>query len=174
MRIVSLNTRLMQDTVSSGEIHAILFEINHPALDAPVRLSTDNTERLSVDPLYYGTRSTWRGANPVTDPYLWVVASALLPSDKEDAPAAGTLLLENLDRDMVRVVRSFTDLATIHMAVVLADSPNVPDLEYVGMEILSADIDNGIITLTFGRENIEKEPVPVDRFSRNLFPGLFL
>ena len=174
MRRVSLNARMMQDAQSSGEIYAVLFEIDHPDLEKPIRLSTDNTERLSVEPLYYGTRSTWRGANPVTDPYLWVIASTLLPSDQEDAPAAGTLVLENLDAEMVRVVRSYTDLATLHMAVVLASSPNLIELEYTDMDILSADIDAGEIVLSFSREEIEMEPFPAHRMTRNNFPGLFL
>nr|WP_298102223.1 hypothetical protein [uncultured Shinella sp.] len=174
MRLISLNARLAQDAVSSSEIYVALFEITHPQLSKPIRLSTDNTERLSTDPLYYGTRSTWRGANPLTDPYLWVVASTLLPSDKEDAPAGGTLVLENLDAEMVRLVRSYTDIATISMAVVLAATPHLVEAEYLGMEILSADIDANAITLIFSREEIEMEPFPGHRMTRNNFPGLFL
>lgn len=173
-RRVSLNERLAQEAGSTAEIRVVLVEITHPDLPEPIRLSTDNTERLSVDPLYYGTRSTWRGANPSTEPYLWVIASTLLPSDKEDVPAGGTLILENLDREMVRLVRSYTDMATISMAVVLASSPDLLEAEYTGMEILSADIDAGEIVLTFSREEIEMEPFPKDRMTRNNNPGLFL
>lgn len=174
MRRVSLNMRLAEDAVGSSEIYVFLFEINHPELEQPIRLSTDNTERLSVEPLYYGTRSTWRGANPVTDPYLWVIASVLLPSDQDDMPAAGTLILENLDAEMVRLVRSYKDIATLHLAGVLADSPNLIEAEYTNMEIASTDIDAGEIVLSFGREEIEMEPFPAHRMSRNYYPGLFL
>ncbi len=169
-----MNERLSQEAGSSAEIRMALFEISHADLPQPIRLSTDNTERLSIDPLYYGTRSTWRGANPVTDPYLWVVASTLLPSDKEETPAGGTLVLENLDAEMVRTVRSYKDMATIAMAVALASSPNLLEAEYTDMEILSADIDAGEIVLTFSREEIEMEPFPADRMTRNNLPGLFL
>lgn len=174
MRRVSLNARLAQDAVGSDEIYVALFEIDHPDLEKPIRLSTDNTERLSVEPLYYGTRSTWRGANPITDPYLWVIASTLLPGDQEDQPAAGTLILENLDAEMVRLVRSNSGIATLHLAVVLADTPNLIEAEYTNMEIASTDIDAGEIVLSFGREEIEMEPFPAHRMSRNYYPGLFL
>jgi hypothetical protein len=174
MRRLSLNARLAQDADMSAEIPVVLFEINHPDLQKPIRLSTDNTERLSVDPLYYGTRSTWRGANPVADPYLWVIASTLLPSDQEDTPAGGTLVLENLDSEMVRLVRSFTDVATIHLAIALASSPNLIEDEYTDLQILSCDIDAGEIALTFSREEIELEYFPSGRMSRQRFPGLFL
>ena len=169
-----MNARLMQDAEASADLYVALFEINHPSLDAPIRLSTDNTERLSDDPLYYGTRSTWRGANPVTEPFLWVVASTLLPSDEEDTPAAATIVLDNLDKDMVAIVRSFTDIATIHMAVVLASSPSSIEVEYTDLEILSADIDAGEITLSVSREEIENEYFPGGRMTKNVFPGLHL
>lgn len=174
MRRVSLNERLAQTSGSTAEIRAVLFEINHPELPKPLRLSTDNTERLSMDPLYYGTRSTWRGANPITDPYLWVVASTLLPSDKEDTPASGTVILENLDRKLVRLVRSYKGISAIHMAVVLATSPNALEAEYWDMEILRTTVKTGEIVLAFSREEIEAEPWPADRMTRNNVPGLFL
>lgn len=68
MRRISLNARLAHESEASAEIEVALFTIEHPLLPAPIRLSTDNTERLTDDPPTYGTRSTWRGANPVTDP----------------------------------------------------------------------------------------------------------
>jgi hypothetical protein len=174
MRRVSLNARLAQDAEATAELYVVLFEINHPLLPAPIRLSTDNTERLSEDPLYYGTRSNWRGANPVTEPFLWVVASTVLPSDQEDAPASAKLVLENIDTEMVRLVRSFTDIATIHMAVVLASSPSLIEVEYTDLEIISADINAGEITLSISREEIENEYFPGGRMSRDGFPGLYL
>ncbi len=108
MRAVSLNARLALDADATDEIEAMLILIEHPELPSPIRLSTDNTERLSTEPLYYGTRSSWRGSNPITEPFLWVVASALLPSDLDDAPAAATIILENVDAEMAALVRSFT------------------------------------------------------------------
>lgn len=174
MRQLSLNARMAKDAPASAEIPVVLIEINHPELEKPIRLSTDNTERLSSDPLYYGTRSTWRGANPVTDPYLWIIASAQLPSDEDDTPAAAQLVLENLDAEMVRLIRSFTDVATAHIAVVLAGTPNLIEDEYTDLQILSADIDAGQIALSLSREEIELEYFPSGRMSRDRFPGLFL
>ncbi|MCM2431950.1 hypothetical protein [Agrobacterium rosae] len=172
MRRVSLNARMAQDAQASAEIYVALFQIEHPELERPIRLSTDNTERLSSDPLYYGTRSTWRGANPIRDPFLWIVASAVMPSDLEDAPATAQLVLENLDQEIVNLVRSFTSPATIHMAVVMASSPNLIEAEYTDLNIISADIDAGEISLSISREEIELEYVPGGRMTARTFPGL--
>ena len=172
MRRLSLNARLAQDADLSDEIHVVLLQIEHPDLDAPIRLSTDNTERITTEPLVYGTRSRWRGANPMSEPFLWVVASALLPSDLDDAPAAATIMLENLDSGMAVLLRSFVDTATLHMAVVLASSPDLVEAEWTDLQLGSAEITGGEITLQFSREEIELERFPGGRMTRNRFPGL--
>lgn len=172
MRRVSLNARLSQDAEASDEIHAVLFEIEHPDLIAPILLSTDNTERLSDEPLYYGTRSLWRSQNGRAREFLWIVASTLLPSDLDDAPAAATIILENLDRSMAELIRSFTDPATIHMAAVLASSPDLVEAEYTDLLLTSAEITAGEITLSVSREEIESEYVPGGRMTAQAFPGM--
>lgn len=174
MRRLSLNARLALEEESSAEVEAVLLSIEHALLDAPIRLSTDNTERISDDPLVYGTRSSWRGANPVLDPYLWVVASAVLPGDSEDAPAQATIVLENLDTEMVALIRSFVDPATVALAVVMADSPSLIEAQWTGLQIVSADITGGEIVLTLSRDEIELEPFPSGRMSKHRFPGLHL
>lgn len=174
MRRVSLNARQWQDDAVSAEIPVVLFEVTHPSLEKPIRLSTDNTERLSIDPLYYGTRSSWRGANPITDPYLWIVASIVMPSDEDGMPAAATLILENLAPEMVEIVRSFTDIATVNMAVVMASTPDLVEFEHQGLELVSSKIDASQIVLSFSREEIEMEKFPPGRMTRQRFPGLFI
>ncbi len=173
MRRISLNARMVQDDATSAEVEIALFSITHPLLDAPVRLSTDPTERLSSDPLMYGTRSTWLGANPLTEPYLFVLASAEFPSDLENTPAAATLVFENVDNDIATLLRSFVDRPTVNMAVVLASSPDQIEAEYHGMQILTSDGTVGDVTLTISRAPIEDESVPMDRFTKDRFPGLF-
>ncbi|WP_353429037.1 hypothetical protein [Paracoccus denitrificans] len=171
MRMLSLNARLAQEDEYSAEIEAVLFLIEHPELDAPIRLSTDNAVRISVDPEVYGTISTWRGGS-VADPYLWIIASAVLPGEAEDAPAQATLVLENLDAGMVELLRSFTDPPTVSMAVVMAATPDLVEGEWTGLQIVSADINAAQIVLALSRDEIELEPYPAGRLSQHRFPGL--
>lgn len=170
MRRVSLNARLAQDDEASDDIEVVLIEIAHPDLDEPILLSTDNDERLSDEPLYYGTRSTWRSDRKRD--YLWIVASTLLPSDLDDAPASAMIILENLDRRMAEIVRSFTDPATVHLAVILASSPDLVEAEYTDLLLTSAVINAGEITLSISREEIESEYMPGGRMTAQTFPGL--
>lgn len=172
-RRISLNARLAQESASSAEIEVVLIEITHPDLgNGPIRLSTDNTERLTTEPLTYGTRSRWRAANPETQPYLWIVASALLPSDGEGVPAAAQIVLENLDSRMAGILRGFTTPATFRMAVVLASSPDEIEMEWSDLLLVSAEITAGEITLQISREEIENEHFPSGRMTFDRFPGL--
>ncbi|MDQ0454722.1 hypothetical protein [Rhizobium paknamense] len=173
MRRVSLNARLAKDAGMTDEIYVALFYITHPDLDEPVRLSTDATERLSDEPLMYGTRSSWMDSDTTTEPFYFVLASTILPSDLDDAPTSGNLVLENVDNDIAKELRSFTTLATVHMAVVLASSPSLIEIEFRNMQIVSADLTAGDITLNFSREDIEEERSPGGRMTRSQFPGLF-
>lgn len=173
MRQVSLNARTAHDAASSAEVEVALFSIEHAALDAPIRLSTDPTERLTTDPLAYGTRSTWDDADPAAEPYLFVLATAQMPGDEEDAPSAATIVLDNVDADIAALLRSFTDRATIHMAVVLASSPDLVEVEYRDLKIVAADGTAAEVSLSISRAPIEEETVPMDRFTKGRFPGIF-
>ena len=172
MRRLSLNARTAQDASASDEIEIALFRISHPELDAPLLLSSDNTELLQLDPEIYGTRSSWGGADPVTEPYIWIIASAVLPGDAEDAPASAQIVLENLDSDIVEIVRSVTTPPDIDIAVVLASSPDLIEEEHLGMQITACDVTAGDIVLTISRENSDLEPFPPGRLSNLRFPGL--
>lgn len=173
MRNIPLNARRAHEEPFEDDPEIALFVITHPLLDAPVRLSTDPTERLSEDPLMYGTRSSWDGADPMTEPYLFVLASAEQPSDLEDAPAAGRIRLENIDNRIAETLRAFTSRAEIKMAVVRASAVNEPDAEFHDMRLMSASGDAGEVQLDFSRQPIEEEIVPMERFSKARFPGLF-
>ncbi len=173
MRRVSLNARAAMDAATTKEVEVVLVQIDHPNLDAPIRLSTDPTERLSTDPLVYGTRSTWLGADPVTEPFHFVLMSADIPGDLEDAPAAASFVLDNVSDEITALLRSFIDRPTVSLAIVLASSPDVIEIEYRGMVLMASDGSVGEVTIQVSRAPIEDETVPMDRFTKDRFPGLF-
>ncbi|WP_029061331.1 hypothetical protein [Labrenzia sp. DG1229] len=172
MRRVSFNQRISFEEHSTDEVEVMLFHIEHPEISEPVRLSTDPGERLSVDPLAYGTRSTFNGANPVTQPYFFVLVSADLPSDQEDAPAEAAIVLENVTKGIADELQSVTTQATVHMAIVLASSPNLIEAEFRNLKLVRAEGDASEITLSFSRQPIEEESFPAARMTKQRFPGL--
>ncbi|MEB3422228.1 hypothetical protein ACFSDD_09250 [Salipiger marinus] len=173
MRTLSLNARRAREGLAPEEVEVLLIEVTHPDLEAPIRLSTDPTERISTDPLVYGTRSGWRGANPVTEPFLFALISAEVPGDMEEAPASATLVLENVDHAIAELLRSVTSRASVHLAVVLAASPEVVEAEFLDMQLIAAEGDAERIPLTISRQPIEEEGFPMHRMTRDRFPGMF-
>lgn len=170
MRRVSLNARLALDQVATDELEVVLVIIEHPLLDAPVRLSSDNADRISVEPLMYGTRSTWRTGDG--SPFLFVMLDALVPDEQDDAPAQASLVLEILDSDIADILTATTVQATCHMAIVLASSPDNVEAEWIGLLMTSADGDSGQVSIKFSMEPITGEPYPADRMTKERFPGL--
>ncbi len=172
MRRISLNARTAHDAEASAEVEVILIKITHPQIDEPIRLSTDPTERLGLEPLTYGTRSTWGGDGITRQTHLFVLLAAQLPDDIDDQPQAATLVLEVVDRDMAALLRSTTTRASVDMAVVLASSPDVVEAEFLGLSLVSAEGDAGEIKLALSRDPITSEPWPARRMTRQVMPGL--
>ncbi|WP_435656045.1 hypothetical protein [Brucella pituitosa] len=172
MRRLSLNARTALDAGATDEIYVVLLRFTHPSLDKPVFLSTDPTQRLSIEPLMYGTYSSW--LNPDREPFLFILASTMVPDDKEDTPAAATVILETVDKDMATVLRSIKDRATVDMAVVLASSTDVIEAEWTGLRLMNANGNASEITLQISRESIFEEPFPAGRMTRARFPGLHM
>lgn len=171
-RTLSLTARTFGQAAASGEVAVVLIQIEHASLDAPVRISSDPTVLLSEEPLRYGTRSTWNGSDPATEPFVFAVASFVLPGDQEDAPAAMQLVLDLFDAALVTKLRSVNTQSTLHVAVVFASAPDLVEMEWRGLRVVSADYGERL-TISATRRPIEEEAVPKDRFTKDRFPGLF-
>ena len=64
-------------------------------------------------------------------------------------------------------------LADLDSCTVPASSPDLVEIEYRGMQLVSAEGNAGEISIEISRAPIEEEAVPMDRFTKDRFPGLF-
>ncbi len=172
MRRVSLVARQALEDAGSAEVEVVLVVVTHEALSAPIKISTDPTERLSVAPLAYSTRSTWRAAEAGDEPFLFTAVSTLVPGDQDDVPAAATLILEALDNRIADELRKTTTRARVDIAVVMASSPDLVEAEWLDLRLVAAEGDPGQIVLSISRDPITDEPWPAGRMTRERFPGL--
>jgi hypothetical protein len=172
-RKISLNARRAHDAVGSKEVEVVLLHITHPETNQIIRLSTDPTDRISYSPPAYGTRSTWMDANPADDDeaYLFILMSVLVPDDQEDSPPASQLVLEAVDNRIADVLRSTIQRATVHMALVLASTPDLVEQEWRNFRLVTSE-GNADITLSISRDPVTAEPWPAGRMTRDRFPGL--
>jgi len=164
-RVLSLNARAAFNAAQTDEVPVVLVKIEHDDLDEPVRLSSDPTERLSSDPLVYGTVSN-------TDEYTFVLMSAMIPDDKEGVPPSTQLVFENVAEDMAAVARSVSSPPTVSLFIVLASAPDTIEEQWTGLKATKASYNAGQLTLTVSREHLLNEPWPAYRTTRERFPGL--
>lgn len=169
-RSISLNNRISHDAEATDELEVVLLLITHPDLDEPIRLSTDPTDRLSIEPLAYGTQSTWQTDDG--SPFLFVLASSLLPDDQEEAPAAATITLEAVDNRIAEQLNSTIERATVDMALVLASSPDKLEFETRGLKLIESSGNASEVSLKLSRDPLTSEPWPSARMTRSRFPGL--
>ncbi|WP_425099130.1 hypothetical protein [Tropicibacter sp. S64] len=173
MSRVSLNARRQQEAEHTDEVEVVLMQFEHASLAAPIRVSTDPTERISAEPLLYGTRSRWLDADPATEPFLALSAYIELPGDQEQAPAGARITLEVTNAELVTALRGITTRAIAHLCVVLASAPDEVELEFRDLRLIDVSYDAGSVSLVITRNPIEDEGVPCDRITKERFPGLF-
>uniref|UniRef100_UPI003D6BBD61 hypothetical protein n=1 Tax=Pelagimonas sp. TaxID=2073170 RepID=UPI003D6BBD61 len=161
------------DAAHSSDVGVVLMQFEHPEDGSVLRVSSDPTERLSVDPLLYGTRSTWLGANPVTEPFLFLTLGVEWPGDQEEAGFEARLILSNFDSQTVQTLRSFTRPAVADLAHVMASTPDLVEVEARDLMLVASDIDADRIELTLSRRVIEDEAFPSHRMTKQRVPGLF-
>ncbi|MGW1423666.1 hypothetical protein ACWAT4_26500 [Bradyrhizobium manausense] len=130
-------------------------------------LSSDPTQRLSLDPLTYGTRSNGRD-------YLFVLMKMSWPDDQDSSPPAASLNFANVAEDMAAAARSVTPGRQADVVLKLVSTADVDFVEetYV-MKATGATYNATQVSLTVSREPIESEPYPAQRMTKQRYPGQF-
>lgn len=166
MRILSMNMREAIFAQNSDEVAVFLLTITHPALATPIRLSSDATQRLSDDPLVYGTIS--RG-----EEYLFVGMDITLPDEKDKAPPSSRLVISNVNRELVPLARSISTPAKVKIETILASAPDNVEVTVPALDMVSLVYDASELTFDLTMDALSSEPYPAGSFTPADFPGLF-
>lgn len=166
MRVLSLNFRKAIFAQESGEVPVFLATITHPTLTDPIRLTTDPTQRISTDPLKYGTISR-------SETYLYAGIDIAIPDEQDKSPPASKLTIENVTRDLIPLARSVNTPPKVTIEAILASDPDVVETSWPDFDMsnLQASATQLIFDLTV--DSLSSEPYPADTFSPAHFPGLF-
>lgn len=165
MPFIPLTSRTNMYDEQSGVVEALLVTITHSSLPTPIRLSSDPTQRISLEPLEYGTVSNG-------NTFKFVFISAIIPDDQKGAPPRAALVFDNISSDHIELLRSFTDPAVVDLRVVLAASPNFYTQVYTGLRLTSSTYDESSITLDISREPVISEPFG-RRQTKQRLPGIY-
>jgi len=171
MRYISFNKRAQADAESTAEVEVVLIKITHRLLPSAIRLSSDNAERLSVEPLIYGTRSTW-----LTDdgsPFQFIVMGVQVPDETDDQSMGANLVIADLDSELAEILTSTTEPAIVSMALVYASSPDEVQRDFLDLPLKSADGGGDRIVFAMSRDLLDQETIPADRMTKERFPGLY-
>lgn len=164
-RTLSLAMREAMNSQETGECAVVLLTLEHPSFAEPLLLSSDPTERLSEDPLSYGTVS--RG-----ETYVFCPMGVSLPDDLGERAPAARLMVENVSRELVAVLRGLSSPGTARVEIVLASSPDDVEIEYPAFDIVRAQYNANTITLELSIDALTEEPYPAGAFNPSGFPGL--
>ena len=161
----SITARTAFNAPAAEEVGVVLAKVTHPDLDEPVYLSSDPTERLSTDPLIYGTRRSGQD-------WLFVFMGAMVPDDQKDVPPRASLVFDNVRREIVDQLRSIITPVSVDLTVVLASDPENVEAQYTDLKGVKAGGEANQITLEISREPFTDEPWPSGRMTWERFPGL--
>jgi hypothetical protein len=166
-RSISLVAKTYANEENPSNVPVVLLNITHVDLPGDViRISSDPTVRLNNDPLTYGTIS--RGF-----PYLYIPFAAVLPDDKEDAPPVGRLMVDNIYRELIPLLRSYSTPAKVTMEIVMASTPDFVEAAWADFDLLTSSFDQASVTISLGVDALQNEPFPSDTLNPSTFPGLF-
>lgn len=172
-RPISYNARVSQDEAVSDEVAVVLMEFRHPSTSAALRLSTDPTERLTTSPLAYGTRSTWRGADPATEPFVFAMVQVELPGEMKDTGIEMRMYVSALDSTLLSTLRSFRTFATCHAGLFRASAPDIPEAQWPDLVLTDASMSDSTVELVLRSRQIEAEIFPAAHMTQNRFPALY-
>ncbi|MBX5239344.1 MULTISPECIES: DUF1833 family protein [unclassified Rhizobium] len=150
----------------TDEVPICLLTVTHDDLDEPIYISSDPTTRLSDDPLVYGTES--RG-----EQFIFLPFDFTLPDDRSDAPPRVQLTMDNIDRTLVSILRTFTTPPAVKLEIILASDPDVVEITMPVLQMSDATMDDHAISVTLVADALVNEPHPAGQFTPGSFPGLF-
>jgi hypothetical protein len=166
-RSLSLNFREAINAAQSGEVPIWLVTMDHDDLvGETIRMSSDPTERITEIPLTYGTVSG-------SFVFLFTGMSVQLPDESADAAPRSTLVMSNVSRDAITLVRSVVTPARCKIELVLSSDPDFVEVSSPWLDVLDARVSAQNITVDLGLNSMITQSDPGDSFDPAGFPGLF-
>lgn len=155
-RAISLNARIAATARETGEVFLVLLTLSHPDMMVPVRL-VSNTEAI-----------TSRGQAFVAFPF-----DITLPQEGTDSIPEVRLTVDNVDRQIMQMLRSLPSAPDVLIEIVLASSPDVVEYDTGTLKLFRVSYDALSIQGTLSAGDFLGEPFPAHSFTRTNFSALF-
>lgn len=155
---------------------AVYGQQTEEALLILMKIDHEDFSGLSLDPLRFtsngvDTTSTVDGSS---ETYVTYPFKIILPSNVESGITHGSIVIDNINRDIVSAIRQIgSEPCDVSIWVVLASSPNIVEAEFTGFRFSKISYDDFTISGEITIESFLSEPFPGDTFLPGTFPGLF-
>lgn len=161
----ALRALFAEDT---GDYPILLVTVTHDTFQAPIRVSSDPTTRLSATDaeIIYGTVSRSMS-------FAFLPFQISLPGEFEDSAPRARISIDNVSRELTAAVRTLTSPPVVTIELVMASTPDVVEATFPNFDL--SDVDGDVMTIsgTLSIDLLVLEPFPAGIFSPGQFPGLF-
>lgn len=156
MRTVSTNAREAMNASQTGEIFLVTLDIDHPDLAQPLRVVNNNEAIISNG-----------------ETYLATAFSFVLPAQEDGKISNSTLSIDNVDRNIVEIIRTITSFPTVVANVLLASDPDVIEAGPFDFQLRNVNYDRNTVSGELIYESYMRDNCGTVKYKNTLFPGLF-
>lgn len=157
MNTVSINAMRAMFAQETGEVFLVCLTITHP--DITTQRLVNNSQPIA------------RTAGTYTPCPMQLT----LPPQRDDQLPQVNIIIDNIDREVLRQIRTVSGVPQVAMEVILASSPDTVEVGPLDFTLLSTTYDVLAITGVLGYEqDILNQRVPAADYTPTNSPGLFL
>lgn len=133
-----------------------------------IRLSDGFTQRLSetADEVIYGVVSNGQQ-------FIFLPIEVSLPSEEEAQAPRCSLVINDVTRSIIPIIRTISAPPRVQMDIVLSKSPDVIEASFSDFYINSFTYNANQVSADLSMIDYEREGFPTHSFTPKYFPGLF-
>lgn len=157
MRNISINALQAMLASETDEIFLFTLKISHSSLEDDLLFVNDTQDLERSDGTYQAF------------PF-----QVVLPEDSDESNLNMSVVIDNVDQQVIQIIRNLSTSPTIEISVVLKSSPNTIEAGPFEMRLKDVDYDALTISGTVGYdEDFLNEPFPAHQFTPQTTPNLF-
>lgn len=164
-RALSAAARGAMFAQQTKEVFIVLLTLTHPTFDQDIRVCSDPFELLPDAGV--------RGIISRGEEYLYVPFDLVLPQQDSTNSAKARISVDNVGRALMEPVRTADSALRLKMEVVLASSPDTPEISIDDFRLGTVSYDSFTVSGDLSVEYYDLEPFPYKRFTPADFPGMY-
>lgn len=162
-------------TSNSFKQHAYAQETDQACI-ALITISSDELEEnlyVSSDPTQILPTANVYGTISNGQEYVFLPFDLYLPADDKTGAVTAKLIIENIDRRIIEIVRTVSKPVNMNIKMVLSGDLDFIEIEYDNFKLTNITYDSMTVTGDISLEYWGLEPFPSKKFTPSNFPGLF-